>query len=636
MLNTFRTKIKFWSHFFLWPVILSFIAFYGWSFLDRPQEVQVAAVIGDVEIPLSRVTETRRRIHDYYRDVYQDNFEQFAANMDFNEMALEQLINEALLHDAAREFGVTVSRQDIQNSVVSVAAFQIDGTFSSDAYQAVLRRANMTPAQYESAVANDLKLQRTRALIGASASISDHELKTIYTQQNETIDCDYFLFRMPEFKDDVTDTDENIRSYYDDNSEEFRVGDQIKVNYIHFDPKTLANQVEVDEYDIEDYYEMHFDQYQQMEQVKARHILISVDRESDDESEEAAKARAVDLIQRINDGADFAELAREFSDCPSSQQGGDLGFFQSGQMDSSFEEAAWRLEINEMTQSPVRSQFGYHVIQKTDYQPQGWKSLEEVSSQIEQQIRSEEAKVLAITRAQNLFDQVNPFATRISELVEDTDLEMKTSDFFEATRPPREIGFSQNIGEILGNLEDNEISFPVETSAGVFLFEIEDRKDSYIPPFDDVTDLAKTRYVNWAATQLATEQAERVRNTILEGHPWDAAAEEFELTSENTGPFPRGSTIPRVGGTSEMIQDLFGLGINDISDVYTIRNNAVLFRISDKQEFDQKKFENELPKLRKQMLSTRQSQVISSWLEQKKSQMTRQGELTINDISLLR
>ncbi len=636
MLNTFRTKIKFWSHFFLWPVIISFIAFYGWSFLDRPQEVQIAAVVGDIEIPVSRVIESRRRLHEYYRNMYQDNFDQFAANMDFNEMALNQLINEALLNKAAEELGVIVSRQDIQNSIVVVPAFQIDGAFSSEAYETVLRRANMTPAQYESAVANDLKLQRTRALLGASAGLSNHELKTIYIEQNEKIECDYFTFNMPDFKDQVAEDDESIIQYYHDHPDEFRVGDQIKVNYIHFDPNRLRNEVEVDDFDIEDYYEMHFDQYQENEKVKARHILIRVDPESDEETRQQAELQVAELITRIKDGEDFVELAEEYSDCPSSERGGDLGFFRSGQMDRNFEEAAWNLEIGEITESPVRSQFGYHVIQKTDYQPQGWKTLEQVSSDIEQQIRADESKILAMRRAQNLYDQVTPFVTRLSELAEDTNMQFSSSELFEATRPPAKFGFSQTLAEILKNLEDDEISFPVETSAGVFLFEVIDRKESHVPDFEEVSDVAKTKYTNWKATQLAVEQAETVRQFLLDGNTWDDATNDFDLTSGNTGPFTRGTHIPRVGGNGEIIQDLFSLDINDISKVYTVRNNAVLFRITDKQEFDQKEFEKELPKLRRQLLSTRQNQIVSSWLEQKRNQLSQQGKLTINETALLR
>ncbi len=102
MLNTFRTKIKFWSHLFLWPVIISFIAFYGWSFLDRPVQTNVAARIGEREISLQEVVETRRRLTQYYREMYKDNFERFAASMDFNEMAMDQLVNQALLSRCCR------------------------------------------------------------------------------------------------------------------------------------------------------------------------------------------------------------------------------------------------------------------------------------------------------------------------------------------------------------------------------------------------------------------------------------------------------------------------------------------------------------------------------------------------------
>lgn len=102
--------------------------------------------------------------------------------------------------------------------------------------------------------------------------------------------------------------------------------------------------------------------------ISAKHILISV--KSDDDSEgltdEEAKAKAEELIKQLDGGADFSTLAKENStDTGSAENGGDLGYFNKGDMVEEFEDAAFSLKVNEYTKTPVKTTYGYHIILKT-------------------------------------------------------------------------------------------------------------------------------------------------------------------------------------------------------------------------------------------------------------------------------
>jgi peptidyl-prolyl cis-trans isomerase C len=127
-----------------------------------------------------------------------------------------------------------------------------------------------------------------------------------------------------------------------------------------------AGKINVTEDDAKKYYD---ENAKQMEQIRASHILIKprpVDPNSDpNKAKAAAKAKTQDLLKQIKDGADFAELAKTNSDCPSSKQGGDLNFFGRGQMVPAFEEAAFALKTGQVSDI-VETQFGYHIIKVTD------------------------------------------------------------------------------------------------------------------------------------------------------------------------------------------------------------------------------------------------------------------------------
>ena len=100
--------------------------------------------------------------------------------------------------------------------------------------------------------------------------------------------------------------------------------------------------------------------------IRASHILISAGEDATDEEKEEAKKKAQDLIKRLKDGEDFATLAKENSeDTESAKNGGDLGYFNTGDMVEEFEKAAYALDVNEYTTTPVETTYGYHIIMKT-------------------------------------------------------------------------------------------------------------------------------------------------------------------------------------------------------------------------------------------------------------------------------
>jgi peptidyl-prolyl cis-trans isomerase C len=113
--------------------------------------------------------------------------------------------------------------------------------------------------------------------------------------------------------------------------------------------------------DLRAFYDDNPEQFQRPEQVKASHILFMVEADAGDEGKAAKRKEAEGVLAQLKGGADFAALAAEHSDCPSSSKGGDLGYFRRGQMVPPFEEVAFALEPGEMS-GIVETRFGYHII----------------------------------------------------------------------------------------------------------------------------------------------------------------------------------------------------------------------------------------------------------------------------------
>lgn len=145
----------------------------------------------------------------------------------------------------------------------------------------------------------------------------------------------------------------------------------------------VASKIAVTDEELQQYYDERKEQFQEPEQVKASHILVQVAPDASQEEKDAAKAKIDDLLVQVNEGKDFAEVAKESSDCPSKEQGGDLGFFARGMMVKPFEDVAFILNEGEVS-DVVETQFGYHIIKVTGKKAERDVSFEEVKDQLQQ------------------------------------------------------------------------------------------------------------------------------------------------------------------------------------------------------------------------------------------------------------
>jgi peptidyl-prolyl cis-trans isomerase C len=149
--------------------------------------------------------------------------------------------------------------------------------------------------------------------------------------------------------------------------------------------EAVVTELSVSDEEVQSHYDGHLEQFQEQEQVKASHIIVLVEPDADQETKDTAHQKIDDILAKATAGEDFAELAKEFSEGPSKDTGGDLGFFGRGQMVPEFEEVAFAMNEGDIS-GIVETQFGYHIIKVTGKKPERQIPFEEVEGQIRQSL----------------------------------------------------------------------------------------------------------------------------------------------------------------------------------------------------------------------------------------------------------
>jgi peptidyl-prolyl cis-trans isomerase C len=163
----------------------------------------------------------------------------------------------------------------------------------------------------------------------------------------------------------------------------------------------VANKVVIADKETKAYYTGNLQLFNQPEQVKASHILLKVEPTADDAKKAEAGKKIEEIQQKLKTGSDFAELAKEYSEGPSSVRGGDLGYFQRGQMVKPFEDAAFSMQVQEVS-GRVETRFGYHLIKVDDKKPAQTLAYEDVKAKIAQRLKQQKVEKDATQYVENL------------------------------------------------------------------------------------------------------------------------------------------------------------------------------------------------------------------------------------------
>lgn len=408
---------------FLVLIALPFAFFGVESFRDGGAGVDVAKV-GEVKISQQEFQQAVREQQDRLRGQLGELDPKVLDNPEFRQAILDDLIDQRLLFQEARKRHLFASDDAVRQAIMAVEAFQDNGQFSQQRYEALLSAQGMSPAGFEAQVRQDLALQQLAGTIGRSGIVSQRVTDKVLALQSEARHVQEFVLPVENYVAKVKLEDGAAKKFYDENTEQFRTPDQAKVEYVVLTPESLA--VEVSEAEIKAWYDGHKERYQQPEERRASHILIAAEKLGKDK----ARQKAEEVLREVQaKPAAFAELARKHSDDPgSASQGGDLGFFGRGMMVKPFEDATFALRDGEVS-GIVESDFGFHIIKLTGQHVAREKPLAEVRGEIERELKSSAVARKFAEAAESFSNMVYEQSDSLQPVAEQFKLKIQRSDW---------------------------------------------------------------------------------------------------------------------------------------------------------------------------------------------------------------
>ncbi|MGA2807831.1 MAG: peptidylprolyl isomerase [Terracidiphilus sp.] len=537
----------------------------------------------------------------------------------FEQQAGSQLVRDQVLLAEADRLGIHATDDDVRDFLhrgqFGEFLFPKGQYIGADRYAAfVAGQFNLSVAEFESEVKQDIAVRRLEALITAGVAVGDQEVRDSYRKENIKVKFDYAVIASDELRKTINPSDSDLEAFFKQNAARYAtaVPEERKITYFAFTPGDLpGGEPKPSQQEIQQYYTAHQSEYTVPEQARARHILIKVDAGADAKTDAAAKAKAEALLKQIDAGANFADLAKKNSDDPGSKDsGGELGFAQRGHMVPEFDAAIFSQKIGD--NKIVKTQYGYHIVQVEERQTAHTQSLSEVLPTIQATLIRQKAAQAEDNFARTLTSEA--IKNGLEKTAAAHHLQVATTPLVGAQGV---IAALADSSQVIGKAFQAKQSDPPQyapTGEGYAIFQVTGIAPAHAPNFADykakIADDYRDEKLPGLLSQKTKELADKAKSMNDLAKAAKAVGASFK-TSDLVGPTGQ---VPDLGQVGQVAPQLLEMKVGDISGPINAQRTGVVAKLVDKQEPTADEIAKNFDQTRDQMLEQRRSEAFNVFL----------------------
>ncbi len=534
MLSSIKDKTKGWVAYLIVALITIPVALVGINqYFTNTSNIVVASVGSDdisKEAYLKEFNTAKRRLQQQLGKNYTAEI-----NLKVKFSTIQSMVDKRVLAQLADESDYATTQRELQMLIQSNDVFKVEGKFSIDRYKDLLRLNGISDVEYERIQTEGLTQNQIKRNFSDSAFLTPSALKRIQSLNDQERKFSHIMLNTKNYIDEVKVNPESVKEFFDENKQVFLEPQKVKVDFVELSTKEIAKSIKVNDDDLSNLYEDEQARFSTEEERKAQHILV--------ESEGLANT----IITQLKQGESFAELAAKHSqDTGSKDSGGDLGFFAMGAMVPEFEAKVFAMKEGEVS-SPVKTDFGYHIIKLNKIKASEVKSFESLRSELTKLYTEREVQKSIYKLTEQLSNL--SYEEDLEAVANQMDLELRTSEFFTQDTKEHDAKFvaAAYSDEVLNKGESSKL---IELSKDKFVvLRINERNPQREKTFDEVKVEIAKHLSGLLAKTFIDNVADKITALLSKGDTTTVQKlmEKYQLTWKDVGWVKRSSREENTG-----------------------------------------------------------------------------------------
>jgi parvulin-like peptidyl-prolyl isomerase len=584
------------------PIIVTVLLFFtamivlewGLGFSRRQSfvEANVAAVINGEEI-------SWQTYNQLYNSLYQIESQKTEGELsdkkvkELQQKAWKQLLHDKLIMQQAAKNHIIATPDEIYSflrfnpppELQQVPYFQTDGKFDYQKYfnamadpQAATFWASIEPYARESVIK-----QKMQERVVMTAVVTEAEIKEFYLAENEKIKVGMVNVSFDRFsRPPPRSTEEELKEFFEEHKDEYTIDERAALNIALIEKKPSPRDWEV------------------------------------------AYDKAMAIYDSIQNGADFAEMARRYSDdVTSAKEGGNLGWFQRGQMVEEFDKRVFSMQEGQVAK-PIRTQFGWHIIKLHGFKEEMDRPRGKVEKELVKKANASHI-LIKVEPSQETLDaayrrleefQIAARKSGFFKAGEDLNLPIKRTGFFFRNKNIQYIGFDPAANKFAFEAEIDEISEVMENNSAFFVIQVAERRPAGMATFEDAKEKVKLDIVEYKVRKLCQDTAQAIYEEIMKGTDIEKAAkmhgEEYEIPE----PFTRKSYVRGLARDPAAMGAAFSLTEpGQVSKPIDYKQGTVIFKLLERPSLDLTDYNAKRDSIYTKILNAKREMLYSNWVD---------------------
>ena len=472
---------------------------------------------------------------------------------------IQDLITQRALEYEAQRLGFEVTDADVSNAIrQTYPALFPQGTFvGKDTYAAMLAQQNLTIAEFEADLRRQILINRLRSIALEGIIVSPAEIEQAYKKKNQKMTIEWAKLTADKYKSEIEPSAADLQQYFNINKAAYQSLEKKNFIILIGDQAKLEQTITPTDADLQRAYGQNKDSYRTPERVDVRHILFkTTDKPASEEPK--IKAKADDVLKQLKAGADFAEMAKKYSEDPgSSQTGGVYKGVVRGQMVPEFEQAAFAQMPGQL--GLVKSSIGYHIIRVDKHEQAHLRTFDEVKDELAAQLKKQKAADMMQQIADKAQLALQKDPAHPDKVAADFNMQVVRADGVEAGSPIPGVGASTDFDQSVAALKKGDVSQPVALPGDKIALAV---LTDVIPPrpstFDEVQSKVRDSVVQIRTQRTLQKYAQQLLDKTKEmGGDFEKAAKSMGLDAKTATAVGPTSNVDGLGALSFMV-DAFG------------------------------------------------------------------------------